>query len=88
MDLSILDLGARRAWVVGAMLRPLHPQERPGTNCTEGCVGIGAGLDDSEKSCPTGVRTLDRQASSESLYRPLTVTKGVGEGGGVIIINE
>jgi hypothetical protein len=48
--LLILDLGARRGWVVSTMLRPLYPRERPGTHCTGGWVGLRAGLDVLEKS--------------------------------------
>jgi hypothetical protein len=37
--LLILDLGARRGWVVSTTPRPLYPQEIPGTHCTRGWVG-------------------------------------------------
>jgi hypothetical protein len=37
--LLILDLGARRWWVVSTTLRPLYPRERPDTHCTGGWVG-------------------------------------------------
>jgi hypothetical protein len=50
--LLILDLGARREWVVSTTPRPLHPRERPGTHCTGGWVGSRAGLDVCEKSRP------------------------------------
>jgi hypothetical protein len=50
--LLMLDLGARRGWVVSATPRPLYPQERPGTHCTGGWVGLRAGLDVCEKSFP------------------------------------
>ena len=46
----------------------LYPRERPGTNCAGGWVGPRAGLD-GEKSRPTGIRSLDRPACSQSLYR-------------------
>jgi hypothetical protein len=47
----------------------LYPRERPGTHCTGGWVGPGAGLDRWGKSCPTGIRSPDLPARSESLYR-------------------
>jgi hypothetical protein len=50
--LLILDLGARRGWLVSTMPRPLYPRERPGTHCTGGWVGPRAGLDVWEKSSP------------------------------------
>ena len=62
---SALDGG----WVVNATPRPLYPRERRGTPCTGGWVGPRAGLDGCRKSRPTGVRSPDRPACSESLYR-------------------
>jgi hypothetical protein len=64
-----LNLGTRRG--VRSASRPgcLYPLERPGTHCTEGWVGPGAGLDRCGKSRPTGIRSPDRPARSESLYR-------------------
>jgi hypothetical protein len=62
--LLILDLGARREWVVSATSRPLCPRERPGNHCTGGWVGPRAGLEVCEKPRP-----LDRPARSQSLYR-------------------
>ena len=49
----------------------LYPRERPGTHCTGGWVGPRAGLDMCGKSLlsPNGIRSPDRQARSESLYR-------------------
>jgi len=44
------NLGARWGWVVNA--RPLYPRERPGTHCTGGWVGPGAGLDSCGKISP------------------------------------
>jgi hypothetical protein len=44
----------------------LYPQERPGTHCTGGWVGPRAGL---ENLAPTGIRSPDRPARSQSLYR-------------------
>jgi hypothetical protein len=50
--LLILNFGVRRGWVVSVTPRPLCPQERPGTHCTEGWVDPRAGLDVCEKSRP------------------------------------
>ena len=47
----------------------LYPRERPGSHCTGGWVGLGAGLDRCGKSRPTGIRSPDLPARSESLYR-------------------
>jgi hypothetical protein len=46
-----------------------YPRERPGTHCTGGWVGPGAGLDRCGKSRLTGIRSPDLPARSESLYR-------------------
>jgi hypothetical protein len=43
--LLILNLGARRGWVVSTKPRSLYPWERPGTHCTGGWVDPRAGLD-------------------------------------------
>ena len=48
------------------------PQERPGTHCIVGWLGPRAGLDRSGKSRPpppTGIRSPDFPARSQSLYR-------------------
>ena len=50
-------------------LRPFCPRERPGTHCRRGWVGPGIGLDRCGKLAPTDIRSLDRPARSESLYR-------------------
>jgi hypothetical protein len=52
IPLLILNLGARRGWVVSTTPRPLYPRERPGTHCTGGLMGPRAGLDVREKSRP------------------------------------
>jgi hypothetical protein len=44
--LLILDIGARREWVVSTTPRPLYPRERPDIHW----VGPRAGLDMCEKS--------------------------------------
>ena len=44
-----------------------YHRERPGSHCTGGWVGPKAGLDGG-KSRPTGIRSPDRPARSQSLY--------------------
>jgi hypothetical protein len=56
-------------WVVSTKPRPLYPRERPGTHCTGGWVGPRAVLNVCEKSRPTGIRSSNRPARSQSLYR-------------------
>jgi hypothetical protein len=51
-------------WVVNAMPRPLNPREKPGTHCTGGPVWTGG-----ENLASTGIRSPDRPAYGESLYR-------------------
>jgi hypothetical protein len=46
------DLGAIREWVVSTTHRPIYPQERLGTDCTEGWAGPRALLDRCEKLHP------------------------------------
>jgi hypothetical protein len=48
--------------VVSPTLRPLYPQERPGTPCTGGWICLGARLDSTENLTPTGIRSQDRPA--------------------------
>jgi hypothetical protein len=56
--------------VVKATPRPFYPRESPGTHCIGAGVGPRVGLDECGKSrLPTGIRSLDRPARSESLYR-------------------
>jgi hypothetical protein len=55
--------------VVSTTPRPLYPQERPGTHWTGGWVGPRAGLKLCDKSRPTWIRSPDRPARSQSLYR-------------------
>jgi len=54
-------------WVVNAKPRPLYPPEGPGTHCIGGWMGPRAGLDGAENLTPTGIRSPDRLARSESL---------------------
>jgi len=57
-------------WVVKTTTWPPYPQERPGTDCIGGWVGLRASMEGCEKSRPhTGIRTPDRSVRSESLYR-------------------
>ena len=53
--------------MVKATPRLLYPRERPGNH--RDLVGFTAGLNQWEKSRPIGIRSLDRPARSESLYR-------------------
>jgi hypothetical protein len=53
----------------GHALAALYPQERPGTHSTGGWVGPRAGLDRCRKSRPTGIRSPNRLARSQSLYQ-------------------
>jgi hypothetical protein len=57
-------------WVVSATPRPLYPRERPGNHYIGGWMVPRADLDGcGNSSPPTGVRSPDRLARSESLYR-------------------
>jgi len=57
-------------WVVNATPWPRYPREGPGIHRIGGWVGPRAGLDGCGKSCPpTGIRSSDRPACRESLYR-------------------
>jgi hypothetical protein len=47
----------------------LPPGKRPGTYCIGGWVGPRAGLDGCGKFVPTMIRSPDRPARRESLYR-------------------
>jgi hypothetical protein len=55
--------------VVNATPRQLYPRDRPGTRCIGGWAGPRAGLDECGKSHTIGIRSPDRPARSESLYR-------------------
>ena len=63
------DHGTRRGW--GVSVTPpaaLYLLERPSTHCTGGWVGPRASVDRCGKSHPS-IRSLDRTARSQSLYR-------------------
>jgi hypothetical protein len=47
----------------------LTPGKRTGNHGTRGCVGPGNGVDWCGKSRPTAIRSPDRQARKESVYR-------------------
>jgi len=58
--LPMLDSGPRRGWVI--CTTPLfYPQERPGTYCTVGWVGLGASLGGCGKTHPTGFNSYSIQ---------------------------
>jgi hypothetical protein len=59
----------RSRWVVRTTLRQLYSRERQDTHCTGGCVGLEVGLDCMESLAPTGIRSPNRLARSELLYR-------------------
>ena len=57
-------------WVVNATPRPLYPQERdPVPIVQEAGWAPGPVWTGAENLAPTGIRSPDRPASSESLYR-------------------
>ena len=56
-------------WVVNATPGPRHPRERPGTHCTGGWVGPGSVWMGAENLASSGIRSPDRPACSELLYR-------------------
>ena len=69
----LFNLGAKWGWVLNATPWRLYPRERPGTYCIGGWVGFSVGLDGAENLTPTGIRSPDRPAGSESLC-----SKGIG----------
>jgi len=56
-------------WMVNATPRPLYSRERPGTHCTGGLVDPRAGWTGVEYLACKEIRSPDRLARSESLYR-------------------
>ena len=66
---STFSLTSALDGVRDATPRPLYSRERPGTHCIGGWVGPRAGLEGCGKSRPSGIRSPDRPARSESLYR-------------------
>jgi hypothetical protein len=59
-----LNLGTRRGVWLASRPGRFYPGERPGTHCTGGWVGPGAGLDRCGKSRATGIRSPDLPALS------------------------
>ena len=64
-----LNRGARWGWVVYATPRPLYPWERPGTHCVGSGWAPWPVWTGAENLALTGIRSPDRPACSESLYR-------------------
>ena len=57
-------------WVVNATFRPLYPRERDPVLIVQGAVwALGPVWTGAENLVPTGIRSPDRPARSESLYR-------------------
>jgi hypothetical protein len=67
--LLFLDHGTRRGEGSSSHRGRSLPRERPGTHCAGGWVGPRAGLDRCGKSRPTWIRSPDRPARCQSLYR-------------------
>jgi hypothetical protein len=69
MALPFHDHGTRSGeWSASRPGRSL-PRERAGTHCTGGWVGPGPVWTGAENPIPTGIRSRDRPARSQSLYR-------------------
>jgi hypothetical protein len=49
--------------------RTIYAPKRPDTHCTGGLVGLGSGLNGMENLNPVGIRSPDRPAGDNSLYR-------------------
>jgi len=83
-----LNLGTRRG--VWSASRPgrFYPGERPGTHCTGGWVGPGAGLDRCGKSRPTGIPSPDLPAMSTSTLPIINITDIREETGAQNIVEE
>jgi hypothetical protein len=58
-------------WVGAQLHAPaaLPPGKKPGSHSIAGCVGPKTGLDGCSKLALTGIRSPDRPARSELLYR-------------------
>jgi len=66
---SILSLTSSLVGVGGQRHAPAAlPPGKPGTHCTGGWVSPRTGLEGVENLAPTGIRSADRPARSESLY--------------------
>jgi hypothetical protein len=64
----MLDLGARRGWVVNTMPQPLYPGRDPVPNVQEAGWAPVPVWTCGKNLAPTGIRSLDRPARSQSLY--------------------
>ena len=71
-------------WVVKATPQPLYLQERPRIHCIGSWVGPRANLDGCGNLASTGIRSPDRPARSESLYRLSCPGDSIGENSGVL----
>jgi hypothetical protein len=67
--LSFLDLGARRGWVVSTTPRPLYPGKDPVPIVQEAGWAPGPVWTCAKTLAPTGIRSPDRPARNQSLYR-------------------
>ena len=67
---SFFNLGCRQGWVVNATTRPLYPREtdRVPTVQTPGCT-TRTDCTGEENLASTGIRSQDRPAPSQSVYR-------------------
>ena len=64
------SLGTKFTWVVNATPRPLYPRERqPVTTVLKAELAPGPVWTGAENLAATGIRSPDRLARSESLYR-------------------
>ena len=64
------NFGARKGWVVKATPRPLYSLERaPVVTLQEARLASGPVWKDVENFAPTGFRTLNRPAGSNSLFQ-------------------
>jgi hypothetical protein len=77
LALLLLNLGARWRWVANTTPWPLYPWEREPVPIVQQAVWapwpVWTGA---ENLAPTGIRSLDRPAPSESLYQPRYPTTG------------
>jgi hypothetical protein len=63
------DLGARRGWVVSTTPRPLYPEKDPVPIVQEAGWAPGPVWTCEKNLAPTRIRSPDRPARSQSLYR-------------------
>jgi hypothetical protein len=66
---SSFDLAARWQWVLNITPQPLYPREDPVTIVQQAGWAPGSVWTGAENLSPTGIRSPDRPARSESLYR-------------------